>query len=105
MVRKVFSRPIRFLPLVIAFATCHFGVFAVCYFFYRRSYYLAPTVFQSLCGVVTLILGYPLYIIKWIPREPTKVMFVPASMLNSLIYAAVLAAFIQLFRWFRTSRG
>jgi len=56
MVRKVFSRPIRFLPLVIAFATCHFSVFAVCYFFYRRSYYLAPTVFQSLCGVVTLIL-------------------------------------------------
>jgi len=98
MLGKLFTRPVPFLILVTVVASCHFGGFAVCYFFYRKSYYLAPTFLQSVCGVVSLILAYPLHVIKWIPSEPNKLLFVLASMLNSLIYAVVLVALLRLFR-------
>lgn len=98
MLGRLLSRPLRFLQLSVILAVCHFGAFAFCYFFYRRSYYVAPTVFQSLCGVVASVLAYPLRLIKWIPREPSKVMFALASMLNSLVYAVVLGSLVELFR-------
>jgi uncharacterized membrane protein len=103
MLDKLFSRPLRFVQLSVIFAVCHFGAFAFCYFFYRRSYFVAPTAFQAFCGVVASVLAYPLRLIEWIPREPNKVLFLLGSMLNSLVYAVVLAGFIQgLRRCFRT---
>ncbi len=104
MLGKLFGRPLRFLPLVLILAVCHFGGFAGCYFFYRKSFYLAPTSFQSLCGVVTLILAYPLHIIQWIPSEPNKLLFVLVLTPNSLTYAVVRAALIRLSRRFFRSR-
>ena len=89
---------IRFVTSVIAIALCHFGAFAVCYFFYRKSYYRAPTSLQSLCGVISQILGYPLWLIRWVPSEPNRPLFVALSMLNSLVYAVILALFVRLLR-------
>jgi hypothetical protein len=96
MIEKSGRPLIRFVASVAAIAACHFGVFAVCYFLYRKSYYRAPTSLQSLCGVISQILGYPLWLIRWVPFEPNKLLFVAVSMLNSLVYALILALFLQL---------
>jgi len=105
MLRKIFSRPVRFSRLLAAIAICHFGVFAVCYFFYRRSYFLAPTPFQSACGFMALILAYPLHVMGWIPFEPNKLLFVVASIANSIVYAVAIALCMRMLCLFLRKKG
>jgi hypothetical protein len=98
MFSRVFRRPFQFVALVAVLTCCHFLVFATCYFFYRRSYWVAPTALQSCCGFIARVLAYPLRIIGWIPTEPHKVLFGFASIANSLLYAALFAGLLVLLQ-------